>query len=79
MREGMITMDKLEVGQTGSVQSMELNGVMRRRLQDLGVIPGTKVCPTKKSAHNGPTAYMIRETVYALRQEDASKIYVTVE
>lgn len=73
-----VTLDTLPVGQQAYVQSIDLGGVMRRRLQDLGVIAGTKVEPTKKSSGGGPTAYRIRESVYALRQDDASHINVTV-
>ncbi len=78
MKTQEMTLDMLPVGETGCVESMELGGTMRRRLQDLGMIPGTKVRPTKKSPKGGPTAYMIRDTVYALRKEDASRIHVTV-
>ncbi len=73
-----ITLDTLPEGETGVIEEMDLGGVMRRRLQDLGMIKGTKVVPTKKSAGNGPTAYRVRETVYALRQVDACHIRVTV-
>ncbi len=76
MTTNTITLDRLPVGQTGTVQSMDLSGTMRRRLQDLGMILGTQVQPTKKSSGKGPTAYRIRESVYALRQDDASHILV---
>ncbi len=73
-----ITLDVLPVGETGTLVNMDLNGTMRRRLQDLGLIPGTKIVPTKKSPGKGPTAYKIRDSVYALRQEDSCRINVTL-
>ncbi len=72
------TLDKVPVGHTAKVTNIEISGTMRRRLQDLGMIFGTKILPTKKSPSNGPTAYLIRDTVYALRQEDASRIDVDI-
>ncbi len=75
--EKKLTLDQVPVGQECFMESMDLNGVMRRRLQDLGLIPGTKVVPERKSPGNGPTAYRLRESVYALRQEDSCRIYVT--
>ncbi len=73
-----MTLDKVTEGTPCIVEEIELDGVMRRRLQDLGMIPGTEVLPTKKSSTFGPTAYRMRDSVYALRQEDASRILVGV-
>lgn len=49
---------------------------LRRRLQDLGLIPGTKVECISKSPLGDPTAYLIRRAVIALRKEDADQIYI---
>ncbi len=78
MEDKSITLDKVPVGEMCTVEDLDMGGVMRRRLQDLGMICGTKVVPTKKSPRNGPTAYKMRESVYALRQEDACHINVTI-
>ncbi len=78
MKDKSTTLDKVAVGETCIVENLDLSGVMRRRLQDLGMIPGTRVTPTKKSPSGGPTAYSIRDSIYALRQEDASHINVIV-
>ncbi len=79
MKDKSTTLDKVAVGETCVVESLDLSGVMRRRLQDLGMISGTTVVPTKKRPSNGPTAYRMRDSVYALRQEDACHINVTIE
>ncbi len=78
MEDKSMTLDQVPVGETCTVQDLDMSGVMRRRLQDLGMIGGTQVVPTKKSPRNGPTAYKMRESVYALRQEDASHVNVTL-
>ncbi len=78
MTDKYITLNKVPAGQTCVVENLNLNGIMRRRVQDLGMIPGTKVVPTKKSVGKGPTAYRIRESVYALRESDSCNIIVAL-
>ncbi len=73
-----VTLDTLPMGETGVVEEIDLSGTMRRRLQDLGMIIGTKIQATKRSRRNGPSAYLIRDSVYALRREDAKRILVDV-
>ncbi len=70
------TLENLKVGQACHVQCIELEGTMRRRLQDLGMIDGTRVECRQKSPGKGPIAYLVRSTVYALRREDARRIIV---
>ena len=52
---------------------------MRRRLQDMGFIPGTTVACLQRSPLGDPTAYRIREAVIALREEDARHILLKKE
>ena len=54
-------------------------GEMRRRLQDMGFIPGTTVACLQRSPLGDPTAYRIREAVIALREEDARHILLKKE
>lgn len=50
---------------------------IRRRLLDMGLIPGTLVCCAFKSPWGDPSAYWVRGALVALRQEDAEKILIT--
>jgi len=43
---------------------------------DLGIISGTAITPVFRSPIGDPTAYEVRGTLLALRQEDALKIEV---
>lgn len=56
--------------------SQECRGASRRRLLDLGILPGTKVEVELKSPLGDPVAYKIRNTSIALRQELADKILI---
>ncbi len=52
-------------------------GGQRRRLLDLGVVPGTTVKAEFSSSGGDPTAYRIRGALIALRRQQAEWIYVT--
>ena len=47
---------------------------MRRRLLDLGLIPGTRVTCQGRSPAGDPAAYLVRGTVVALRARDAAAV-----
>ncbi|MBI5768792.1 MAG: FeoA domain-containing protein [Verrucomicrobia bacterium] len=52
-------------------------GAERRRLLDLGFVPGTEVVVELKSPNGDPTAYRVRGAVIALRREQAAHIRTT--
>jgi len=68
----------LPVGQQATVVDISpaCLGVERRRLLDLGVVPGTVVQAELKSAGGDPVAYRIRGAMIALRREQADLIRV---
>jgi ferrous iron transport protein A len=70
------SMDHLQVGQTAKVCAILLQGSMRRRLQDIGIIEGTNVKCLQKSPCGDPIAYLIRGAAIALRAEDSRAILV---
>ena len=69
-------LSELEEGQAARVTSLLSAGSMRRRLQDIGLIEGTKVECLRKSPAGDPVAYYIRGAVIALRSEDSDHIMV---
>lgn len=70
------TLDMLSVGQTANVKEVRSRGDIRRRLQDIGLIEGTKVSCLQISPPGDPIAYLIRGAVIALRCEDSSDIVI---
>ncbi len=66
----------LSEGMCARVTQLRNDGSMRRRLQDLGLIEGTRIECLQRSPSGDPTAYLIRGAVIALREEDSSKIIV---
>ena len=65
---------ELPLNTVGTVNDLNCNGNIRRRLLDLGLVKGTKITPVFKSPSGDPTAYEIRKTLIALRKEDSKLI-----
>ena len=68
----------LRVGESGRVLSLSprCRGAERRRLMDLGVLPGTVIAAEMRSPGGDPTAYQIRGALIALRAVQAELIRV---
>ena len=66
------------IGQEATVVdiSAACRGLERRRLLDLGIVPGTVVRAELQSAGGDPIAYRIRGAMIALRKDQADLIYV---
>jgi len=72
------TMGELETGDVADVVriSPACRGAERRRLMDLGIVPGTRVKLERSGVAGGLRAYRVRGTVVALRSEQAQMISV---
>ncbi len=72
------TLAELQEGQDARVVEIRggLQGPQRRRLMDLGLVPGTVVRAELKSAGGDPTAYRVRGALIALRSDQARWIRV---
>ena len=70
------TLSSLECGSGAVVSTLCTKGAMRRRLQDIGFVPGSPVQALFRSCSGDPVAYLIHDTVIALRHEDADGILI---
>lgn len=68
----------LSTGEKAEVLALapSLRGAERRRMMDLGVLPGTLISAEYTSAGGDPVAYRIRGALIALRGEQADQIIV---
>lgn len=64
----------LAPGQWGRVTGLCAERSMRRRLLDLGVVPGAEVRCMGRSPAGDPTAYLICGAVIAIRCTDAADV-----
>ncbi len=73
-----VPLDSLLPGESGVVTGISslTRGIERRRLFDLGIIPGTVISAELVNPGGDPTAYRIRGTVIALRSAQARLIRV---
>ncbi len=69
-------LNTLREGQSGCVTDIRSVGTMRRRLQDIGLIEGTRVECLQRSPCGDPIAFWIRGAAIALRNEDSGDILV---
>ncbi len=69
-------LDELKEGEGAPVIRLDNNGSIRRRLQDIGLVPGSVIKCLQKSPLGDPVAYDVCGAIIALRYEDASEIFV---
>ena len=73
------TLDAMTPGRHAAVSALLCSGSIRRRLLDLGMIPGTRVVCIGSSPLGDPSAYLVRGAVIALRRKDCRQILITGE
>lgn len=73
-----LTLSDLPIGKDAEIKELSpfIRKYQRRRLMDLGIIPGTVVKAEMRSPNGDPTAFRIRGTVIALRQEQTDSIKI---
>lgn len=76
--EPVPTLVELKAGQSGIVLDISpaCQGPQRRRLLDLGLVPGTEVRAEMSAAFRDPVAYRIRGALIALRRHQAGWIHI---
>jgi DtxR family Mn-dependent transcriptional regulator len=75
------TLASVAPGQVAIVKgiSRACRGQQRRRLMDLGIVPGTRVAAEMQSVGGDPTAYRVRGALVALRERQAKHVFVEPE
>jgi len=74
-----MTLGELGVGNSGRVVSVNCEKVLRRRLLDMGITPGTRVTVKKAAPMGDPIELFLRNYVLTLRLQDAEKIAIEKE
>lgn len=71
-----MTLDSLKTGKIATITAIRSTDAERRRLFDLGILPGTKIESVMPSPLGDPVAYRVRNSVVALRREQAALIEI---
>jgi len=74
-----MNLNKLDYNKKAIINRINLHGIKKRRLYDLGFIPGETITKEFESIFKNPICYKIKNTLIALRKEDASYIEVSYE
>lgn len=72
-----VSLTDLQPGQSGIVVDLRNRGLERRRMMDLGIVPGTTVVAEMRSPLGDPVAYRVRGALVALRRDQAKLILIT--
>lgn len=71
-----MTLNELNLNDTGFIKELKCSDGVKRRLLDLGLIEGTKITPIFVSPSGDPTAFEVRGSVIAIRIEDTKLIFL---
>ncbi|MBQ4527627.1 MAG: ferrous iron transport protein A [Clostridia bacterium] len=71
------TLNMLRVGESAFVLGIDEKSGMKRRLSDLGFTQKTEVECTLISPLGDPKAFLIKNTVIALREDDSKFVYIS--
>ncbi|HOI47120.1 MAG TPA: ferrous iron transport protein A [Bacilli bacterium] len=71
-----MTLGELKPNKAGIVIKIEGQGVIKRRLFDMGITPGTKIAVRKMAPLGDPMEIELRGYVMGIRKEEANKIII---
>lgn len=74
-----MTLTELKPGQSGKILGIWTTGPLKRRLMDMGVIPGADVVVEKVAPLGDPMEISIKQYRLSLRKSEAAKIDVEVK
>jgi Fe2+ transport system protein FeoA len=69
-----MNLDELTGTQQGTVRAVHGEGPFRRRLLELGLVPGTPVDRVGAAPLGDPVRYRVRGAIVTLRHADAAKV-----
>ena len=76
MNRNILSLNDLNLNQSGYIYNLNCTESVKRRLLDLGLVKNTCITPILDSPSQGLRAFEIRGCLIAIRQEDACLITV---
>jgi len=74
-----VTLDTLKVGQRGIVVHIEGQGPARRRMLDMGLVPGTEVKVVRVAPFGDPIEFQVKGYSLSLRKTEARNVIVEID
>lgn len=75
----MIQLSDITIETCCTIEELNHETEMKRRLLDLGIMKGAEIKPILAGAFHGMRAYRIKGTTIALRNREASQIIVSIK
>jgi Fe2+ transport system protein FeoA len=72
-----MTLDQLRLGEGATIEDVCGRGPFRRRLLELGMLPGTTITRTGQAPLGDPLSFRVRGAVLCLRRTEAATVRVT--
>lgn len=71
-----MTLLDLKLNEIGNIKNINCSPEIKKRFLDLGFIKNTKISPILTSPAGNIRAYLIKDTLIAIRDEDALNILI---
>ncbi len=69
-------LSKMKKGQSGIISNISGNGILRRRIQEMGILKGTQIYVEKYAPLKDPLELIVKGYHVSLRVEEAAQITV---
>lgn len=66
----------LKVNETAIIKRIDRSHPSYRRLLEIGFTPGQEITLLNRTLFNDPISFSIRGTIFAIRKEEASHIFI---
>ena len=70
---------KMDFDKVGVIKEIMVNDDMKRRFMDIGIVPGNEIIRIMEDYGKGISAYMIMDSLIAIRNKDTRGISVIYE
>ena len=71
-------LNDVPIGETVIIKEINTDNDDYIRLFDIGITPNSEITPVFQSAFKDPRAYLVKESIVAIRDDDARKINVFI-
>ncbi len=72
----MKALSDLKIGESGVIESIEVKGILKRRMIDMGMTKGSTIKVEKVAPMGDPIDIKVKDFHVAIRKSDARNIYV---
>ncbi len=72
----MVSLDNIKLGSKVTVKNISKNTSIRKKLMDMGIVPGVKITVSGKAPLGDPIEIIVKNYRLTLRKNEAANIFV---